>query len=134
MTFFYNYSVSVIRSNKGKCEIYAAPFAVFLDESSINYVEPDISVICDPDKLDEKGCHGAPDWIIEIVSPGSRMMDYHVKLFKYCNAGVTEYWVVDPEKKRITVHNFLRETTEEYGLYDPVPVGIYDNFSIKLNL
>lgn len=62
------------------------------------------------------------------------MMDYHVKLFKYCNAGVTEYWVVDPEKKRITVHNFLRETTEEYGLYDSVPVGIYDNFSIKLNL
>ena len=123
-----------IDSNHGMCEVYPAPFAVFLDESSINYVEPDISVICDPDKLDEKGCHGAPDWIIEIVSPGSRMMDYHVKLFKYCNAGVTEYWVVDPEKKRITVHNFLRETTEEYGLYDSVPVGIYDNFSIKLNM
>ena len=123
-----------IDSNHGTCEVYPAPFAVFLDESSINYVEPDISVICDPKKLDEKGCHGAPDWIIEIVSPSSRMLDYHVKLFKYCNAGVAEYWVVDPEKKRITVHNFHKETTEEYGLYDSVPVGIYEGFTIKLNI
>ena len=57
-----------IESNNGTCEVYAAPFAVFLNENDINYLEPDISVICDTSKLDEKGCHGAPDWIIEIVS------------------------------------------------------------------
>lgn len=63
---------SYIRSKKGNCRVYAAPFAVQLDEDSHTYVEPDISVICDPNKLDERGCKGAPDWIIEIVSPGQQ--------------------------------------------------------------
>ena len=71
-----------IDKNKGKCQVLLAPFAVFLNEEK-NYVEPDISVICDPDKIDDDGCHGAPDWIIEIVSPESRRMDYMIKLFKY---------------------------------------------------
>ena len=71
-----------IDSNGGSCEPYIAPFAVFLNKNDKNYVEPDISVICDPDKLNDRGCNGAPDWIIEIVSPGSRQMDYFTKLFK----------------------------------------------------
>ena len=57
-----------IDSKNGECEVYAAPFAVFLNEDDRNYVEPDISVICDKNKLTDKGCNGAPDWIIEIVS------------------------------------------------------------------
>lgn len=65
--------------------------------------EPDISVICDKSKLTDKGCSGAPDWIIEIVSYGSRRMDYFTKLFKYRTAGVKEYRIVDPEKNRILV-------------------------------
>ena len=65
-----------IRNKKGSCEVFPAPFAIFLNENDSNYVEPDISVICDPSKLDDKGCHGAPDWIIEIVSPNSKQMDY----------------------------------------------------------
>ena len=71
-----------IDSNGGKCEALAAPFAVFLNEDDLNYVEPDISVICDLTKLDEKGCHGAPDWIIEIVSQSSKPRDYMTKLLK----------------------------------------------------
>ena len=59
---------SYIRSHGGDCKVYAAPFAVYLDEATNTYVEPDISVICNPDKLDDKGCTGAPDWIIEIVT------------------------------------------------------------------
>ena len=59
-------------------------------------------MICDADKLTDKGCTGAPDWIIEIVSPGSRRMDYYTKLFKY-TAGVREYWIVDPEKNRMSI-------------------------------
>ena len=79
-----------IDSRNGLCEVYAAPFAVFLNDDDINYVEPDLSVICDLSKLDDKGCHGAPDWVIEIVSAGSRSRDYMTKLFKYRTAGVRE--------------------------------------------
>ena len=61
-----------IKSNNGSCDIYPAPFAVNLDAEDKNWVEPDISVICDPDKLTDRGCEGAPDWIIEIISPSSR--------------------------------------------------------------
>ena len=79
-----------IDSRNGLCEVYAAPFAVFLNDDDINYVEPDLSVIGDLSKLDDKGCHGAPDWVIEIVSSGSRSRDYMTKLFKYRTAGVRE--------------------------------------------
>ncbi len=122
-----------IRNNKGNCEIYPAPFAVYLGEDDYNYVEPDISVICDLSKLDEKGCHGAPDWIIEIVSPGSRSMDYYKKLFKYRTAGVREYWVLDPEKEVVTVYNFEQDNMQEYSFGDDVPVGIYEGFTIRVS-
>ena len=119
-----------IDSKDGKCEVYAAPFAVFLNKDDINYIEPDISVICDLSKLDEKGCHGAPDWIIEIVTPGNKPMDYFTKLFKYRNANVREYWIVDPTKEQIMVYRFEMETMEQYSFAEDVPVGIYDDFSI----
>ena len=63
------------------CEVYPAPFAVFLNEDDTTYVEPDIFVICDSKKLNNKGCNGAPDWIIEIVSPDSRRMDYYMVFY-----------------------------------------------------
>lgn len=122
-----------IRKNNGDCLVYPAPFAVFLQERDFNYVEPDISVICDPDKLDDKGCNGAPDWIIEIVSPSSRRMDYYIKLFKYRTAGVREYWIVDPDKNCITVYSFFNEDMQEYQFTDDIPVGIYQGFSINLS-
>lgn len=106
------------------------PFAVHLDEKTDTYVEPDIAVICDPDKLDDKGCKGAPDWIIEIVSPGSRQMDYYTKLFKYRTAGVREYWIVDPTKNFILVYDFENNESEQYTLQDSVKVGIYDDLAI----
>lgn len=121
-----------IDSNGGKCEALAAPFAVFLNEDDINYVEPDISVICDTSKLDEKGCHGAPDWIIEIVSPSSKSRDYMTKLFKYRTAGVREYWIVDPDKQMVMVYGFESDAVEQYSFEEEVPVGIYEGFSIKV--
>lgn len=120
-----------IRSNNGSCRPYIAPFAVFLNADNRNYVEPDISVICDHNKLTDKGCNGAPDWIIEIVSPGSRRTDYFTKLFKYRTAGVREYWIVDPEKNRILVYNFETEDTLEYSFSDSVQAGIYPGFCIN---
>ena len=122
-----------INANNGSCEVDIAPFAVFLNEDDTNYVEPDISVICDPNKLTDKGCSGAPDWIIEIVSPGSRQMDYFTKLFKYRTAGVREYWIVDPEKNRIFVYDFESENTGDYTFSDSVKVNIYDNLHINFS-
>ncbi len=131
---FINTEINLyIRKNNGECEVYPSPFAVFLNEDDHNYVEPDISVICDKNKLTDKGCNGAPDWIIEIVSPSSKRMDYLIKLFKYRDAGVNEYWIVDPEKNRITAYNFVHDTIEEYAFGDIVPVGIYEDFTIKVS-
>lgn len=121
-----------IKRNHGECEVFPAPFAVFLNDNEKNYVEPDISVICDKDKITDKGCHGAPDWIIEIVSPSTKQMDYYKKLFKYRTAGVREYWVVDQERKLVTVYNFERDTMEEYPFGEEVPAGIYEGFSIRV--
>lgn len=122
-----------IKKNNGQCEVFPAPFAVFLNENDKTYVEPDISVICDGEKLTDRGCQGAPDWIVEVVSPGSRQMDYYKKLFKYRTAGVREYWVVDPDRKMVTVYNFERDTMEEYPFEGEVPAGIYEGFSITVN-
>ena len=119
-----------IKSKDGSCKPYIAPFAVFLNEDDKTYVEPDISVICAPEKLTDKGCRGAPDWIIEIVSPGSRRMDYSIKLFKYRSAGVREYWIVDPDKNRIMVHDLVHEDVNEYTFSDSVKAGIYEDLSI----
>lgn len=121
-----------IDSGGGECEVYAAPFAVFLSQDDINYVEPDLSVICNSSKLDEKGCHGAPDWIVEIVSESSKSMDYMKKLFKYRFAGVREYWIVDPEKQMITVYGFEKDTMEQYDFGEDIPVGIYEGFSLRI--
>ena len=79
------------------------------------------------------GCVGAPDWVIEIVSPSSKRMDYYVKLLKYPTAGVREYWIVDPLKQIITVHNFEMETMEEYTFTDTVKAGIYEDLYIDFS-
>ena len=122
-----------IRSKKGSCEVVPAPFAVFLNKDNKTYVEPDISVICDKSKLNDKGCMGAPDWIIEVVSASSIRMDYLTKLLKYANSGVREYWIVDPQKQRIIVHNFENETLEEYTFHDTVKAGIYEDLYINFS-
>lgn len=125
-----------IQSKNGVCEVYPAPFAVFLNENDKTCVEPDISVICDKNKLTDKGCHGAPDWIIEIVSSGSKRLDYSIKLFKYRSSGVREYWIVDPDKNRITVWNFEEasmESIEKYSLSDRVRTNICEGFEIDFS-
>lgn len=124
---------SYIKSNSGSCEPFFAPFAVFLNENDKNYVEPDICVICDTNKLNDKGCIGAPDWIIEIVSPNSRPMDYYKKLFKYRTAGVREYWIVDHERNLVTVYDFQNGSAANYTFADNIPVSIYPGFFINLS-
>lgn len=122
-----------IRSNHGECKVYPAPFAVFLNADSHTYVEPDLSVICDKDKLDDRGCNGAPDWVIEIVSPSSQRMDCLVKLLKYRDAGVREYWIVNPAVRTVQVYFFEgEENSEVFSFDEDVPVGIYDGWSINV--
>ena len=98
-----------IDSRHGNCEVYPAPFAVFLHADDKTYVEPDISIICDSSKLDENGCNGAPDWVIEITSPSNPQNDYGIKLFKYRTAGVREYWIVNPQMKSVMVYDLENE-------------------------
>ncbi|MDR1239257.1 MAG: Uma2 family endonuclease [Treponema sp.] len=107
---------------KGKtCKVYAAPFAVRLfpveDQSDHTVVEPDISVVCDPSKLDDRGCNGAPDFIVEILSPSTARYDRIVKFNKYREAGVREYWIVDPEEKAVFVHT-LKDGQYTTSVYD----------------
>ena len=124
---------SYIREKGGLCEVMIAPGAVYLMNDERNYVEPDVYVICDSEKLDDKGCHGAPDWAIEIVSPGSKHMDYILKLKEYKKAGVREYWIVDTDEQKIVVYNFEHGDMKEYSFSEQVPAGIYEDFRIDFS-
>ena len=73
-------------------------------QTLINYLEPDILVVCDENKLSEDGCHGAPDLIVEVASQSTKKRDYGIKLLKYRTAGVKEYWIVDPMRETVMVY------------------------------
>ena len=123
-----------IAKNSGTCEIFPAPFAVFLDADDKTYVEPDISVICDKNKINNRGCSGAPDWIIEIVSPSSKRMDYYTKLDLYRSAGVREYWVVDPQRKTILVYDMEHDDGPVlHSFADKLKVNIYDDLHLDFS-
>lgn len=125
-----------IKTNNGKCKVYEAPYDVKLDD--YNVVIPDISVICDTSKIDNKRCNGSPDWIIEVVSSNWKD-DYIRKLSLYEKFGVREYWIVDPKKHTTFVYFFedMKEDSNVIGFYDfnqTIPVGIYKDNPIKLEI
>ena len=138
LSFLHAAICNYITGNKGECKVYPAPFAVFLFADDSKYLEPDISVICDKGKLDDQGCKGAPDWVIEIVSSGSRPMDYYTKLSLYRSAGVREYWIVDPMKQTVLVYDMEHDSAPAiYSFTDSIKANIYDDLWIdfrKLNL
>ena len=122
-----------ITDHHGSCEVYPAPFAVNLDADDKDWVEPDISVICAPNKLTDRGCSGAPDLIFEIVSPASRKMDYSLKNMIYSQAGVREYWIVDPAKEKVVVYCYENDSDPCLYSFDAdVPVGIYPGLTIRI--
>ena len=135
-----------IENNNGPCKVYAAPFDVVLkneDEeegNSKNIVQPDISVICDKNKLTDKGCFGSPDMIVEVVSPSNSRDDYIKKLNLYEKFKVREYWIVNPIKKSILVYTLSEngyEMPDSYTFNDKVKVNIYNDLEIdfkSLNL
>lgn len=98
-----------------------------------NLVEPDISVICDPEKIDEKGCHGAPDWVIEIVSPSSKSIDYGRKQALYLLSGVREYWIVDPIRESAVIYRAAEDWIPMfYRFGDSLKAGIYEDLEIVI--
>ena len=125
-----------------KCEVYPAPFGVRLFEKNEDspenvdtMVEPDISIICDKNKLDRHGCKGAPDMVIEVLSPSSLRHDRFVKLKLYQRAGVQEYWVVEPETKTVQVYaleNGILQPCAFYGPEEAARVNILNGCFIEL--
>lgn len=124
-----------IRDTGRDCEIYIPPYGVFLHGDESEYFLPDLTVFCDHSKSEESGCFGAPDWIVEIVSPSSKQNDYKKKLFKYREAGVKVYWIIDPERKMTLVYQFDEEgeTTGLYPFDEEVPCGLCPELKIRIS-
>jgi Uma2 family endonuclease len=133
----------IIKKNKGKCKIFPAPFDVRLpkngereDDRIDTVVQPDICIICDPSRLDERGCLGAPDMIVEILSFSTAKYDTGIKFHLYEEAGVREYWIVYPPEKGVEV--FILQPDGKYDggtRYETgkVPVYIFNGIEIDLN-
>ena len=105
-------SIEIGNFLKGKkCRVFAAPYDVFLNENKKNrrvrgtVVQPDLIVVCDSDKIKHDGCHGAPDFVIEIISESTKDKDESLKLYKYLSSGVREYWLVNPEEQTVQVYH-----------------------------
>lgn len=114
-------------------ELILGPIAVNPDGRKINWVEPDILISSDPAKITEQYFIGAPDWVIEITSFDSRFTDYIRKTAVYYDAGVREYWIVDPEKERTMVFYFEEDAAPAiYSFDQPVPVGIFEQLTITV--
>ena len=130
ITTFHTY----IQKKNGDCEVFPAPFDVILSKNPLTIVQPDIMVVCDKDKLDEQRCNGAPDFIIEIVSPSNLSDDYIKKAYYYENYGVQEYWIVDPKRKTITVNYFEGNIVSvQYPFDSTIKVNIYDDLFINFS-
>lgn len=122
-----------IQKKKGKCHVFPAPFGVQIKRDIYNYVEPDITLICDDEKLNRYGCYGAPDFVVEIVSPSNRKMDYVCKLALYKEAGVREYWIVDPKYERVTVYDLAKGTEPTlHPFSERIRVGVYDDLYLDI--
>ena len=121
-----------------KYEVFAAPFDVRLfyeeDDSDDTVVQPDVAIICDPKKLGEEGCRGAPDLVVEILSPSNTAIEMERKLLLYKEAGVQEYWIVDPKNKHISIYR-LQDGEYSYRIcriQDSAKPGVVPGLEIPL--
>lgn len=121
-----------IRRRKGDCRVFLSPFDVRLDQDDHTIVEPDLSVFCSRNKVRHNGAFGAPDLVVEVLSPSTRHKDIEIKSIKYENAGVREYWMIDSDNRRVIVYPFEGDGYPRfYSFESKVPVGIWDgNFEI----
>ncbi len=116
-----------VHENKGPCYPFISPVDVQLDQDDYTIVQPDVMILCDREKLKFSRIYGAPDFILEVLSPSTRKKDLTLKLMKYTNAGVREYWLLDPVKKQLIQYDLEHlEMPKLYGENDEVPVLIWD--------
>lgn len=115
-----------LRKKGSECQVFPAPFDVKLSDGPLTIVQPDLMVVCDKNKLDGKRCNGAPDFIIEIVSPSNPSDDYIRKLYYYKNAGVREYWIVDPRTEKVIVYTHFRIYSR--SIFTRIYISIFGNW------
>ncbi len=116
-----------IMEHGGDCRPFIAPVDVQLDCDNKTMVQPDVGIVCDPSKIKRFGIYGAPDFLVEVISPSTKKKDYALKLSKYMEAGVREYWILDFRQEKILVYFFESDIYPViYGFDQPVPVNIYD--------
>ncbi len=128
--YLFHRIYSFIEENGGSCTPYIAPLDVQLDKDNRTMVQPDVMIVCDHDVETDKRLFGAPDFVAEILSPSTRSKDMIVKLHKYMEAGVREYWIVDPDKDIVITYLFGEEENNlsfsVYTMREDIPVGIYE--------
>lgn len=132
-----NLTAELVVYLKGKsCKVFPSPYDVRLnaDTKDDTVIQPDISVICDPNKIEERGCKGAPDMVIEILSPSTALYDQNIKLSKYLEAGVKEYWIVNPDERNVQVFLFEngKGMFQIYKDATTIPVHVLKDCQINL--
>ena len=125
--FLYNQFFKYVSDRQGSCMPMISPLDVQLDCDDRTMVQPDVVIVCDRDKIIDRCIYGAPDLVIEVLSKSTRKKDTVIKLNKYMNAGVREYWMIDPAYKKVIVYDFERDNYPAiYGFDAKVPVGIWN--------
>lgn len=123
----YRQIANYIMDEGGACTPFISPIDVQLDNDEKTMIQPDVIVVCKPEQIVRRNIMGAPDFVLEVISPGTKRRDYVMKLSKYEKAGVREYWIVDPYKKRVMVYAFQSEVSPSiYPIDAQIPVNIYD--------
>ena len=122
----YRQIANFILDRGGECEVFIAPADVQLDNDNFTMVQPDVFILCDKDKSDSLRMYGAPDFVLEVISPSTKKKDFTIKLAKYMNAGVREYWIMDPYREIVMIYFFEEDDMPQICGYDePIPVRIY---------
>lgn len=125
--FIHKKLLDYVLENQGPCMPFMSPVDVQLDEDDKTVVQPDVLVVCDRSKFQNGRVFGAPDFLIEVLSPSTRAKDMRLKMYKYGDAGVREYWIVDPKNKKVIVYDFENDGIPVvYSFEDSVPVLIWD--------
>jgi len=116
-----------VLERKGECLPMISPLDVQLDCDDRTMIQPDVVIVCDRDKVIQRCVYGAPDFILEVLSPSSAKRDSVIKLNKYLNAGVKEYWMIDPKQKKVLVYDFESgQYPAIYGFDSKIPVAIWN--------
>lgn len=126
LTDFKNF----VRRNSGSCIPFGSNVSVYIDRDLNTVLQPDLTVVCDRSKLHPDGNRiwGGPDLVVEVLSPSTRRKDMTLKLNKYCDGGVREYWIIDPAKEQVIIYDFAHnDLVSVYSFEDKIPVGIWES-------